>query len=390
MNPSVSLLEFVGLSDPNRTLATIALNVADSGILAPATRVFLKDQVYPRMESKAIRERLRRFVQDELRPEADGVFIIAGSGVWEVVELGVPLDNLVRLGPAPYLPPLVEAMQLWPRVHVVDYAERGGRIQEFHLGRWSEVDQVRSSGMDAVQQDPERLRTGRPIVTSAGPRLGGTGIGGGKRDRFKQGVQSATAGMLADVARRVAALQRKRPAAWIFAFGDRERLNVFRDRLPAELVSRLKHLGPVPRRDDLRLRRAVRREVQRLREEELQAETREFLDRRRRGREVALGPGDVLAHAERGRLARVFVDAADPVEGIRCPSCGRRADASRTLCEACGERVVTVSLTQELVARSLTHPPLPITFVRKRSRWLRECGGVAALLSTKGMKRKRA
>jgi hypothetical protein len=86
-----------------------------------------------------------------------------------------------------------------------------------------------------------------------------------------------------------------------------------------------------------------------------------------------------------GRLARVYLDAEAPAPGSHCSACGTFRPGTPGDCGVCGRAMIAVSLTQALVAHALAHPPVPITFVPHPSEWLAELGGMAALLSQKGI-----
>lgn len=51
--------------------------------------------------------------------------------------------------------------------------------------------------------------------------------------------------------------------------------------------------------------------------------------------------------------------------------------------------MAVTSMTQEIVSHSLLHPPVALTFVPSGDSWLKKLGGMAALLSEKGMHSRR-
>lgn len=58
-------------------------------------------------------ERIRTFLQDELDPAAQGVFIVAcnHAGVFEALPLGLPLETHMDIGPIPMLTPLARLVE---------------------------------------------------------------------------------------------------------------------------------------------------------------------------------------------------------------------------------------------------------------------------------------
>lgn len=378
--------------DPAGALVTLTLDVSGSGILPTPARLFLKDHVRGYLESAArpapVRETLRRirrriwsYVESDLKPETEGLFLVAGADAWEAVELGVPIRNFVHAGPAPYLAPLLEALERSPRAYIFRATAREGLLQEFHLGRWTERDRMRPTGMVGVERDAERLISGRAAGSRKGPRWTRSGIGGGRRDRFARTVDEAAQEMVGSAARRVGALHSRAPGEAVYAFCGPGLFSAFQSRLPASLLERVRHLGG-PARQEGRLRAAVRRQLEASVRDRLEAEVLEFHLRRAQGCLVALGPSEVLACLETGRLARVMLDAFDPVPGLKCASCGRRYPGLKARCGFCAGELAAASMTQEVVAHALTRPPLAITFVPgPAAGWLRTLGGMAALLA---------
>ena len=186
------------------------------------------------------------------------------------------------------------------------------------------------------------------------------------------------------VADRVLSLQKEAPSEAIYAFGDREHFPYFRDRLPAHLRSQAIHIGPVPHRHEDLHKAKVRGELDLMAAGRVDVAIAEFQERRGEGYQVALGPAEVLPLLDTGKVTRAFVDAYEPLMGGRCPECGALYEGVRERCDPCGKALVVASMTQELVSHSVLHPSLALTFVPPSQGWLKELGGMAALLSKKG------
>ena len=177
------------------------------------------------------------------------------------------------------------------------------------------------------------------------------------------------------------------PVEAIYLVGRKEHLKAFAEALPADLRGRLVHGGPLVRSvsglpaaviADLEHRAGARREL----------EVQGFEEARAEGLKAALGPRDVLEHLYEDKVSRIFLDAEDPIPGVVCKSCGSRTPGLVERCHFCSEDVVPTSITQEVVAYALANPPLAVTFVPPGTGWLRDLGGMAAVLCVKGMRRK--
>src|SRR5437773_2611194 len=124
LHPLINRLK--SISQPEPTIVTLTLDLAGSGITAEASRLFLRDRAlrwraaeeHPaeaRGRFEKLGDRIRTYVESELRPETDGLYLVAGSDLWEPVELKFPMPNLFHVDHAPYLPPLLNAIDLAPR-----------------------------------------------------------------------------------------------------------------------------------------------------------------------------------------------------------------------------------------------------------------------------------
>jgi hypothetical protein len=356
--------------NPAGTTVTLALDLSRSGRLPEPTRLFLKHQVYWNLVSEArpeetrdvlrrISRRIREFVEKQVRPETDGLFLVAGPGVWETVELRLPLRNLLAVGRAPYLAPLIEAGRRAPRAFVVELGARKGRVEEVFLG-----ESVKTWVLNAPAPEADAQH-------ATAPR------GGAERDLHQRRGLEAARKMAREAAALVAARHHEAPAEAVFLVKPSA---TFVDHLPGDLRERAAPLGGKGVVQALEERYAERAGL------ELEA----FQDARSLGLQAALGPREVLEALASGTAGRVFVNPDDPSPGVTCVDCGSRFPELRARCPYCEGAVVAASMTQEVVAHALAHPPLGLTFVRTTEPWLAELGGMAALLRTKGARRSRS
>lgn len=375
MDLSAFLKKVSSLVEPEGTVVTLSLDLSKSGILPPATRVFLKDQVRENLLSEArplpVQQALRKLArrigslaESGVRPETNGLFLVAGRKVWEPLELMVPLRNFVTVGRAPYLAPLLEASARAPRAYVVRVDGGGARIDELHLGQLRLLESLEGAG-----------KGGR---LSGSRSAGLPGRGGAERDLRQRRDGESMHGLLREAASIVGRLHAAAPADEVYLTGRKEYMGAFRKALPRDLQDRCVHGVPAAVALDIERRAAGR----------VEEEIQEFHERRRQGLLTALGPRDVLEQLYTGTVARVFVDPDDPIPGVSCIGCGARAPGLRERCPFCSEDVVPVSIVQEVIGHSLAHPPLAMTFVPPGTGWLRDLDGMAALLSAKGVRRK--
>ncbi len=374
MNLAPLLRRLAGLVDDDGRVVTLALDVSKAG-LPPAARVFLKKRVLKELKDReALRKtanRIEAYVTGALPPAANGLFLVAAPGTWEAVELEAPLRNLLHVGRSPFLAPLLELEDRAPRALVAVSDGRAIRLIETYLGESSDLG---GPALETPDPDAERRLSMRQARLPASGGSAGA-RGSAARDRFRDTLAEAGNALLRVAAREIA---RRRASDLVF-FGTREAFGALRDRLPAELSKRAILAGAPPRKDDLLARKtaqALEEAAARRRREEVRA----LLDRRRQGHLVSLGPRHVFQRLGDGTAARVFLDPDDPLPGTACEDCGTRFPDLRPRCGLCGGALRSVSLAQEVVAHRLSHPELGLTFVTPPAPWLKEAGGMAALL----------
>jgi len=353
--------------DPEGTVVTLTLDLSKSGILPTATRIFLKDRVdkdlgseaRPAETQKALRKiarRIRDYVERGIDPGTNGLYLVAGPSLWEPLELQVPLRNFVHVGRSPYLAPLLEVAARVPRAWVVHLEPSSAQVEEVHL-----------AGRRTVATIQGNAPGGR---RSASKKTGYPGRGGAERDMRQRRDGEIVHSLLREAADEVARLEGE--AEVIYLSGRKEHFKAFREALPSRLRERAV-FGGTPA--------SIQRDLERRAAERTNKEVLDFHERRQRGLMTALGPRDVLEHLSQGTVARVYVDPDDPIPGVVCGGCGARTPGLSERCHLCSEDVVPTSITQEVVAHALAHPPLALTFVPLKTGWLRDLDGMAATLS---------
>ncbi|MBI4563861.1 MAG: hypothetical protein HY716_04110 [Planctomycetes bacterium] len=377
----------VSVEEPEGTIATLTLDVSGSGILPEETRIFLKEKVWKHLhnldrEAKnssafgRVADRIRDFVDNRLKPGTDGAYLVAGREIWETLELDVPFRNFFHVGRAPYLAPLVEIRARWPKVYVVRCDERRAELLVGDLGVLNSLQRFEA---EQPVQDVERVTIGR---FAGGP---GAHRASGRRDRFERTREEGIASMIRAAARKITSMNSGPPPQAVFLQGDREYLELFRERLPAALRENTSYLGPVVKRRD-NTAELLLETIRRAYDKTVERHTLEFSEKRAQGAEVALGPREVLEALPSGRVVRVYLNPDEPLTGLKCMDCGTRYPGLKERCDFCPGPLSPVSITQEVIAHGVKHPPLGVAFIPSRAGWLRDLGGMSALLARKGLR----
>jgi hypothetical protein len=374
MDIAALVRKWSAVAEPEGTVVTLGLDLSKSGVLPPATRVFLKDQVAGNLESEGrspaargvlrkLARRIRALAEKELREGTDGLFLVAGRDVWEPLELGLPMRNFLEVGRTPFLAPLLEAERRRPRAYLVEAGPEGALVSELHLGSRRELGRIAPK---ALADDVEKAVARRSRTTAGG---------GAERDLHQRRRREAVRDLLRESARKVAALHRKAPAERVFVAAPPEGFEEFRSHLPSELRDRA-----LPLRSRADAVGQAARELDRALLERRVREEGEFREGRERGLQAALGPREVLESLSAGTLERVYLDPFDALPGVACDACGGLFPELRGTCPYCSAVPRVASMTQEVVARSLAHPSPALAFVPGGATWLSELGGMAGLL----------
>jgi len=388
MNSVVKTL--LPVTEPDGTIVTLTLDLAGTGTLPQATRVFLKDEVLNNLHSEArpaaartllrkLGKRVTDLVDNGLQPGSKGLYLVAGRGIWMPLELKARMKNFIVTGSAPYLPPLLALESKAPRGYLVLVEGNTVEIQELLHGEARSV--FRQEG--AAPTDDREHRAAR-----AGMKGSNSGGGGGaERDRRQQRENESFRTLLHEAEKQLGLLQARAPAEIIFVAGPKDLRSEVERHLNGITKGRLKVLG-MPGAEVLP---HALRDLEALGEGRIAALGLEFHEARAQGGKVALGPNEVLQALWSGRTSRLYLDEYDPLPGVRCTGCGVHHLGLERRCPFCDEDVVATSIAQDVVAYTLSHKPtVGLTFVGANTGWLRELGGLAALLATKGARARKS
>ncbi len=392
MDLHARLVDLSRLSEPEDTIVTLTLDASKAGLPREA-RVFLKDKVWKNLASDArsaaaqasLRKtaaKIREYLDKDLAPATDGLYLVAGPSTWTALEVRRPLRNFLHVGRSPYLPPLLELESAAPRAYVVSANGHEASVSEVRLGESRPLARLTAGpGPRDVQRQHAvkgaRARSGSGAVATHG---------GASLDRWQDKMDEEARDTARRAADAVGHYHAVHPAEAVYHFGGRETFRTFADHLPAALRERAVHAGSVPRGDGDVLAH-VGRDLERRAEQSARAAVEEFRGRRAQGHRVACGPEEVLASLDAGTLERVYLRRDDPLPGVICSGCGTRTLGLRFRCDWCTGELHPASMAQVLAVRSLSRPRIPVTFVGAGEKWIGEVGGAAALVSARPVRR---
>jgi hypothetical protein len=324
------------------------------------------------MRLRKIGRQILNLVEKGLQPDSKGLYLVAGQGIWMPLEVKSSMRNFIVTGPRPYLPPILAWESRSPRGYLVLAEGHALELQELRAGGARSV--FKKQLHDPV--DDREHRTSRAGMDSfSGSR------GGSERDRRQQRENESFRTLVRDGAKVLRHLHAENPGEIVFLSGPRELRSELERHLDAGLTRRLKVLGAARK---MAVSEATR-ELDAWASEDTAARIVEFHEARAEGGKVALGPNDVLQALWSGHAGRVYLDEFDPIPGVVCTGCGVHRPGLELRCPFCGDEVKPTSIAQDVVTYALSHRPAAgLTFVGSGERWLRDLGGMAALLATKG------
>lgn len=365
--------------DPRGGIITLTLDLSRSGPLPPETRQFFKHRVLKTLQDgnrplRTLAARIEEYVTDHVRPESEGLFLVAAPDLWETIELPVPLHNFLWIGSAPYLAPLLELEERAPRSIVLVADRSRVRIMESYLGFLEPLAEVALQGEERKPQRSVNLKTS-PLRASGGRITRRSDASNEKRTRH---ADERVAVVFREAGRKLLQISKEIKPATILLFGDRASVPGLFQHVPKVLSTGLEYLGPSPETErDLKssVAKALERRIKKRRIQEV----RRVLELRSQGHLVSLGTSSVLGRLGEGTGLRFYLAPYEPVPGVVCENCGARFADQRSSCGFCRGKVYPVSLTQEVVAAKLARPETGVTFVTSPAKWLDDLGGLVAI-----------
>jgi hypothetical protein len=325
-----------------------------------------------RKGAEARAEEVLGFLERE-RPQGRGLAIFAGTDLWRVLVLPVPLRNHAAYG-RPEVLPVLWAMDEYEPYAILAVSRERARLLVAYLGGTA----VAASDVLELDMTEWRFKSGRPPTFR---KATGTGASrGAQRDthearvadhrrRFWAGAADAAGRYLEDTA-----IER------LVICGPQEAAHAVRDLLAPAARDAVVAVVPVP--DDADPTEIHRRTLPVALAEERRRD-RELVDHLTHtppSPDVVVGVREVLGAAAREQLLTIAVDRDVDVTVGRCRQCGTIQADPAPPCAVCGGLVAPVPLAQvtPLLARR-TGARLELVAGEDAER-LRRCGGIGGIL----------
>jgi peptide subunit release factor 1 (eRF1) len=275
---------------------------------------------------------------------------------FQTFTLELPVGDLIRVGPSPYIRPIAELQDEYETFAVVVADNEKSRIFLVSSVRAEEEEVIKGHIKNHVK------------------------VGGWSQQRYERRRDKSLHLYAGEVADRLSDLARDAAFQKIMLVGSQETMAEIAKALPHNLSDRLAGEKPL---DLSRGDSYIHREIFELFSD---LESRERIDlwqrikgRYLRGELAAAGPADVLAAAKTGRVDRAIVNRLAEIPGTRCRDCDDVYAGKMDRCPGCGSTdIFRVDLVNEIVGRlALTSAEMEFA---DRIEELARVGDIAALL----------
>ena len=253
-------------------------------------------------------ERIRQYLETELKPSANGVAIFACSGAggfFEALQLNAPIDeNRLYVYNQPHLYHLARLDDEYPRYAAVTTDANSARIYVFGLGQTMNTGEVSGKKVQRVK------------------------VGGWSQARYQRRVQNAHKDHAKEVIDTLDRIVREDQVKHIVIAGDPQMSSLIQEQLPKQLAAKvvdvLKMDVKAPEHE------IFQRTLESMRELDAQTDAekveRLFNEYRRRGLAV-VGPDDTLTALANGQVDELLISTSleqkhsedEPVDAILAP-----------------------------------------------------------------------
>lgn len=273
------------------------------------------------LEGSADSERITRFLTTELLPQNHrglALFSAQRSSLWLVCPLPEPVPSLIRIGPQPYLVPLLNLLEQYRRYGVALVTAQKVKFMEVYLGQ--------------IEECTEDLESPAPD------------------QRISDGLQRH----LKIAADRLLALSRKKGFNRVILAAPQELEAILFNHIHSTMQNNLildTQINPdTPAPDILQRALAIELQSRHVRESVL---IHRVLDAARTGGLGVMGLADTLSALEHGLVRLLLIDGGLAKMGRKCPGCGILSLNGKR-CHACYQITTPLfNLIDEMVQQAL-------------------------------------
>ena len=318
-------------------LEGIALDLADT----PWAKPFLEE-----------RQAVESFMRS-LRPGGRALALLGSrqAGEWSALWLPGPVPEQVHFGRGAYVLPLLDILDEWEPVGLVEVHKDKARVMVFAAGRIEEAHRFEA-------EVPGKHKAGEGYT--ARYQRGALGhaeqhpAGGGASARYQRHIETHAEQHLKEVARELQEAHHRFNFRRLFLAGPPEAVALFKPQLSQGLEAELAgNLSLSPRATDTEIWAQVAQATREVRRREEQAQVREVITRAEKGQGAVAGLAPTLAAVNERRVHLLVMAAGDEQPGRYCQSCQLVLPPEEIFCPRCDRKTLAADLRKEVPSLAL-------------------------------------
>jgi peptide chain release factor subunit 1 len=259
------------------------------------------------------------------------IFSASDSGFWRVYPLNVPIDSEVHAEERPYVKPLTQVLDEYPRYGVVLVDQEGARLFLIHLG------QIGEKGSWAGQDLKHHKQ------------------GGFAAARFQRRVDKQAQQNLKQAAETTVRFCEENQCGRLILSGSGETLPRFRSMLPKALQKQV--VGTLSLDVTAPAIEVMARSAELIAAEQARREQQlvdDLITARAKGGGAVTGLADTFYNAHQGRVHTLVLERGFEVDGYLCAGCGYISAEPITKCPFCGGKPESITGAVNRVVQKVT------------------------------------
>lgn len=279
---------------------------------------------------------IEAYVQDRKRDFKRGLALISSTerSFWREYNLSVPLGNELVVDNAPYLKPLLDALNHYRRYAVLLVDKESARIFVMHLGELVEYGEVHTPDV------PGRHKKGGWFALA--------------QSHYERHIDYHVLMHLKDVLRELDSFMKGKETGMLVLGGPEEAVVKTRGLLPRALADKIVGVfqaGMFESNAEILAR--VRPLVEEFEKRAERETVEELLARSMKMERAVTGLEAVLRALQGGRVMRLVFERNFKAGGFRCEGCGALSTRPREKCPFCGGRPAPVKFIVDYAAQSM-------------------------------------
>jgi peptide chain release factor subunit 1 len=291
-----------------------------------------------------------------------GLVLLSSSGnsFWRQYNLAVPLKNELVVDKSPYIQPLLDIFEHYPRYAVLFVDKEMARIFVIHLGEITEYGEVHTPDV------PGKHKKGGWFALA--------------QTHYERHIEYHVGLHLKDVIKKLECFFKKEDIDKLVIGGSEDAVSMTKDLLPKTVMDKIMgtfHTGMFENNVEV-----LKKVEQVISEFEMQKEKEtvdELIRRAMKNDKAVLGMENVINAAQEGKMMRLVFERDLQSQGFRCDLCGALSVKGEINCPYCGGKMDDVNYLVDFLAQKAVEQGALVEVV-SASEGLKKAGSIGAFL----------